>query len=70
MSFVLAFHALGYYTVDVPSTAAAVALISLAATVIESLPINQSVDDNLSVPGVAALFSHFMLRVGVGLPVV
>ncbi len=62
LSFVLAFHWLGFFDVDVPSTALAVALISLAATVVESLPINMRVDDNLSVPGVAALLSFFMLR--------
>ena len=69
MSFVLAFHWLGYFELDVPSTAAAVALISLAATAVESLPINMRVDDNLSVPGIAALLSHFMLRAATMLPV-
>ena len=70
MLFVLAFHALGYFNVDVPSTAAAVALIALAATAVESLPINQSIDDNLSVPGIAALVSHFMLRACVRFPAI
>ena len=61
MAFVVFFWLLGYFQCDLPSTAAAVAVISLVATVVESLPINQSVDDNLSVPGVAALMSHLML---------
>ena len=53
---------MGYFDCDMTYTAGAVAAISLAATAVESLPINQQVDDNLSVPGVAALLSHFMLR--------
>ena len=40
----------------------AVAGISLAATIIESLPINQTVDDNLAVPGVAALLGSLAFR--------
>lgn len=43
---------------------AAVGIISLVADVIESLPINQAVDDNLSVPGVAAFMGILMLQVG------
>lgn len=42
---------------------AAVAGISLAATGVESLPINQRVDDNLSVPGVAAALGILLFRV-------
>ncbi len=41
----------------------AVAVISLAATVVESLPVNQMVDDNLSVPGVAAFLGILFLQV-------
>ena len=62
MVYVLAFQLFGYFQCDLASTAAAVAAISLVATAVESLPINQSVDDNLSVPGVAAILGHFILR--------
>lgn len=44
-------------------TSAAVAAIAGVATVVESLPINQAVDDNLSVPGVTALLGTLMLQV-------
>lgn len=61
-AYVIFFHALGYFQCDLPSTVAGIALISLVATVVESLPINQVVDDNLSVPAVAAVMGHLMLR--------
>lgn len=48
-----------------PSRASKVALISLVAAVVESLPVNQSVDDNLSVPGVAAFLGILFLQVAV-----
>jgi dolichol kinase len=38
-----------------------VAAISAVATLVESLPINATVDDNLSVPGVAALLGRLLL---------
>ena len=58
---VLFFYMLGYFQCDLPSTAARIAAISLVATVVESLPINKIVDDNLSVPAVAAVMGHLML---------
>lgn len=39
----------------------------MVATVIESLPINKVLDDNLSVPGVAAFMGFMLLQVGVEL---
>lgn len=65
MAFVLLFWSLGYFQCDLASTAAVVAFISFVATVVESLPINQYIDDNLSVPAVAALLSHFMLSTAI-----
>lgn len=47
-----------------PRVSPAVAGISLAATLVESLPVNQSIDDNLSVPGVAAFLGIMFLQVG------
>ncbi|XP_042464283.1 probable phytol kinase, chloroplastic [Zingiber officinale] len=44
------FSAFGYFHFDQPEMVARVALISLAATVVESLPISHVVDDNISVP--------------------
>ncbi|KAL4444228.1 hypothetical protein ABPG75_011965 [Micractinium tetrahymenae] len=52
----------GYLECDMPATAAAVAVIALAATVVESLPVNRMVDDNLSVPGVAAFLGVLFLQ--------
>ena len=40
--------------------------ISLAATIVESLPVNKTLDDNLSVPGVAAFLGVMLLQVGAG----
>ncbi|ESR49823.1 Phytol kinase 1 [Citrus sinensis] len=41
---------LGYYQLDWIETLQRVALVSLVATVVESLPITEVVDDNISVP--------------------
>jgi len=57
---------MGYFEVvgggDVWAMAGRVGVISLVATVIESLPINKVVDDNLSVPLVAAVMGSLLLR--------
>jgi phytol kinase len=55
LGFIALFSVLGFVEVEPRSVVGAVAAISLAATVVESLPINNAVDDNLSVPGVSAL---------------
>ncbi|XP_062091915.1 probable phytol kinase 1, chloroplastic isoform X2 [Humulus lupulus] len=44
------FSALGYIQLDWSSTIQRVALVAMVATVVESLPISEAVDDNLSVP--------------------
>lgn len=44
------FSALGFYECDTWSTAARVALISLGATLVESLPLPGVLDDNVTVP--------------------
>jgi phytol kinase len=56
------FSALGYIAVDVPSAVTALVAVSAAATAIESLPMNKVLDDNLSVPGVAAVLGAAMLQ--------
>lgn len=52
---------LGFMTVDLWEALPAMAAIAAAATAVESLPINQWVDDNLSVPAVAAVLGYFYL---------
>ena len=59
------FSYLGYMSVNVPATAGNLTLIAAVATLIESLPINKVVDDNLSVPGVAAVLGMMLLCVPV-----
>ncbi|PKI68573.1 hypothetical protein CRG98_011059 [Punica granatum] len=49
------FSALGYFQLDWIGTIQKVALISLVATVVESLPITEVIDDNISVPLVSML---------------
>lgn len=44
------FSALGYFQMDLISTMGRVALVAFVATVIESLPTEGGVDDNISVP--------------------
>lgn len=65
LGLVSLFRSLGYLECDMPVTAAAVAVIALAATAVESLPVNRVVDDNLSVPGVAAFLGVLFLQVAV-----
>lgn len=65
MALIWFFAATGYLHLDMAPTATAVATISLVAAIIESLPINQTVDDNLSVPGVAAVMGVMLLQVAV-----
>lgn len=61
MGFVALYCQLGYLQLDLPYTALAVAAISAVATLVESLPVNAAVDDNLSVPGVAVLLGRLLL---------
>jgi phytol kinase len=49
---------LGYFQLDWILTAQKFALVSLAATVVESLPTTEVVDDNISVP-LASMAEHF-----------
>ncbi|GMH07882.1 hypothetical protein Nepgr_009722 [Nepenthes gracilis] len=44
------FSALGYYELNWTETAQRVALVSLVATAVESLPMGEVIDDNISVP--------------------
>jgi phytol kinase len=57
------FSALGYQNLEFSTSAGVLVVIAFIATVIESLPINKVVDDNLSVPGVAAVLGSLLLEV-------
>ncbi len=61
ISFVALFCGLGYFDCDMGAMAANIAAIALIATAIESLPVNNKLDDNISVPGAVALMG-FLLR--------
>jgi len=63
LALVKYFSALGYINADFAVVALAVITIASVATLIESLPINQVLDDNLSVPGVAAVMGFMLLQV-------
>lgn len=54
------FSALGFFECDISSAAASVAAIAAASTLMESLPLNKWLDDNLSVPGIAALLATLL----------
>ncbi len=54
------FSALGFFECDVAGAAGPVAAIAAAATLMESLPLNHWLDDNLSVPGTAALLGTLL----------
>ncbi|BDA48202.1 probable phytol kinase, chloroplastic [Coccomyxa sp. Obi] len=61
LAFTALFCAMGYFECDMAVMATGIAAIAFIATLIESLPINQKLDDNISVPGVVALLG-FLLR--------
>lgn len=53
------FFSLGYFQLDWDRTMKKVAVISLVATVVESLPASKVVDDNISVP-LASMLMAFL----------
>ncbi|KAK8579707.1 hypothetical protein V6N13_142875 [Hibiscus sabdariffa] len=52
------YSALGYFQMDWGDTVQRVALVSLVATVVESLPISNLIDDNISVPLASMLAAY------------
>jgi phytol kinase len=63
MAFISMYTQLGFFSCgSYNDMAVAAACICLVATAVESLPINQWCDDNLSVPGTSALMSWLLLR--------
>ncbi|PON49539.1 Phytol kinase [Parasponia andersonii] len=57
------YSALGYFQLDWSSTLQRVAAVSMVATVVESLPISEVVDDNLSVPFASILAAYLSFNV-------
>ena len=49
------FASLGFFNITVRAASVAIISMCLASTVVESLPVNQWLDDNLSVPAAAIL---------------
>lgn len=54
------FWVLGYIQLDWMKTVERVALVSFVATLVESLPTNGTVDDNISVP-LASMVTSFLV---------
>ncbi|XP_042034547.1 probable phytol kinase 1, chloroplastic [Salvia splendens] len=60
ISMLYYFSVLGYVELDWTTTVGRVALVSLVATFVESLPTNGIVDDNISVPLASMVASYFI----------
>ena len=60
-SFISLYQSLGYIDVDMATAPVAVALVALTATVVEALPANSFIDDNISVPVVTAVMSMMLM---------
>lgn len=56
------FSSLGFFQLDWPSAVEKVALVALVATLVESLPTTEVIDDNLSVPISSMLMASMMFR--------
>lgn len=54
------FDRIGLFECTVSAIAGSVAIISASATLLESLPINSWLDDNLSVPVLAAVLGQYL----------
>ena len=60
VAFLSYFHALGFFECSVKAMVGSLAIIAAISTAVESLPINNAIDDNISVPLVAATLGHFI----------
>eukprot|EP00271_Cylindrocystis_brebissonii_P015264 TRINITY_DN375_c0_g1_i1.p1 TRINITY_DN375_c0_g1~~TRINITY_DN375_c0_g1_i1.p1 ORF type:complete len:555 (-),score=52.25 TRINITY_DN375_c0_g1_i1:171-1835(-) len=58
--FTFSYSCLGFYVCDVWSTVVRIAIISLAATFVESAPFSDRVDDNVSVPLTACVLGALL----------
>ena len=59
------FASLGFFMITVRAAIVAITSMCLASTVVESLPVNQWLDDNLSVPTAAILVGIMLIKVQV-----
>ena len=62
LAFIALFSALGYCPCGVQTLLPTVLSTSLVASGVESLPINQILDDNFSVPVITAVMGQFLLH--------
>lgn len=62
LAFIALYTALGYFPYGVQVLLPTVLSTSLVACAVESLPINQIVDDNFSVPVITAVMGQFLLQ--------
>ncbi|KAL3159181.1 hypothetical protein ABBQ32_011165 [Trebouxia sp. C0010 RCD-2024] len=62
LAFIALYNALGYFPYGVQILLPTVLSTSLVACAVESLPINQIIDDNFSVPAITAIMGHFLLQ--------
>ena len=62
LAFIALYNTLGYFPYGVQTMLPIVLGTSLAASAVESLPINQTLDDNFSVPAVTAVMGHFLVQ--------
>ena len=62
LAFIAVYNMLGYFPHDVQTMLPIVLGTSLVASAVESLPINQTLDDNFSVPAVTAVIGHLLVQ--------
>ncbi|DBA89753.1 hypothetical protein WJX79_005677 [Trebouxia sp. C0005] len=62
LAFIALFNTLGFFPYTVQILLPSVLCTALAASAVESLPINQTLDDNFSVPAVTAVMGHFLVN--------
>ncbi len=62
MAFIALFNTLGFFPYTVQTLLPSVLGTALAASAVESLPINQTLDDNFSVPAITAVMGQFLVN--------
>ena len=62
LAFIALFNTLGFFPYTVQVLLPCVLCTALAASAVESLPINQTLDDNFSVPAITAVMGHFLVN--------
>lgn len=62
MLYIALFHKFGYYQASAQNMMPIILITSLAATVVEALPIYETLDDNLTVPLTAAIIGQVLMQ--------